>query len=138
MKLKRIILALILSTFLSIESRADVIVNSESKIQQLSSSDLYAIFSFDKKFYEGEKVVVILPPVDSVSFNSLALRLNRSNSSYVDMVRAKELAGVASPIYATSDSNVVIKVSLIPNSIGFYYDKMVVNTSIGVRIITIK
>jgi hypothetical protein len=116
---------------------SEVIANSVSSIETLTKQEAFAVFAFDVKFASGKRLKVILPPEDSISFKALAKRIDKTPSNYLDIVKSKEHGGVTSLIWATSESNVITKVSTTPYSIGFYHDKIAINTGLGIRVIPI-
>ncbi len=131
------ILAIILLV-LSLSANAEYITNDVTPLNTISVEQAFELFTFQSKFINAEKVTIVLPPYGSRSFKLLAFDLGKTTSSYFDIIQSKEHGGAAAPIWADSETAVLRKVSNIPYSIGFYHDKIAINTGTGVRIINVR
>jgi hypothetical protein len=97
------------------------------------------LFSFFSPYTSaGEKVVIILPPKDSLSFKVLAMRyLKTQPIDYYESIQSKIYSGKANPIFTDTDDYVLIKVAVTPFSIGFHHDQIILNTDYGIRVLNI-
>ena len=64
--------------------------------------------------------------------------LNLGPTEYYENVKAKMFAGAAQPVIAESENEVLIKISNIPYSIGYYHGNFKINTGFGIRTITVQ
>lgn len=136
--MRKALIGLLVCLFMSVSGvKAGIIANSTTDMNTLTKQEAFQIFNFELKFYSGQKLRIVLPPENSLSFSSLATQLGRGTQSYLDVVKSKEHGGVASPIWASSESNVITKVAVTPYSVGFFHDTIAINTGIGVRIISV-
>lgn len=122
-------------------SRADFVVNTSIISNEFTRDDLVQIFLFLRKyeFRQGVKLTVVLPPPTSYLFKSLASNeLGMSSSQYYASIVAKMSDGSATPIFASSESEVLIKVASTPYSIGYFYNYVKINDGYGVKSIVIK
>ena len=134
--IRALIIALVVS--IALPAQAELYANDTLSLQTITYAESYDIFSFQTKYIAGERIVVVLPPRESLSFKSLAITIGKTPTSYADVVESKQYGGNAFPVWALTESEVLRKVSIIPYSIGFYHDKIAINTGIGIRIIPIK
>jgi hypothetical protein len=56
----------------------------------------------------------------------------------LDSIRARVTEGSANPVWAETEAEILIKVSNIPYSIGYYYESVKINDGYGVKTISIK
>ena len=120
--------------------RSAVIVNTATMpIMSMTRAEVIDIFFFHKKYLDsGIRVVVVLPPQDSISFKRMAmLILNISPALYYETILAKSNGGHINPIFAYSEDFVPIKVANTPYSIGYYHDTITINTAIGISVVPI-
>ena len=119
---------------------SDFIANRRVNIDELTRNDILEIFLFQIKFWQNNtKIVVVLPPYESVSFKRLAQNeLKMTTVSYYETLKAKEYAGKATLLFAPNDAFVVIKVAQTPYSIGYYKDAITINNGIAVRVIRLR
>jgi hypothetical protein len=122
-------------------ANADLIVNESVIETQISREEAVKIFLFYQKFWNrnGARITVILPPPDSVLFKKLAIdELNLGPTDYYESVKAKMFAGAAQPIFAQSESEIIIKVANTPYSIGYYHGTFKFNSGYGIKTLTIQ
>jgi hypothetical protein len=107
----------------------------------MTREEIIQIFFFFKKYEarQGVKLTVVLPPPNSYLFRTLAtVELGVSSSQYLDSIRARVAEGSANPVWAETEAEILIKVSNIPYSIGYYYESVKINDGYGVKTISIK
>jgi len=122
-------------------AQPEMVVNDTVVETQLARDEVIKIFLFYRKFWEksGNKIVVVLPPANSMLFKKLANEeLHLGATSYYEKVKTAILDGSASPVFAESENEVLIKVSNIPFSIGYYHGYFKINTGFGIRTILIQ
>ncbi len=122
-------------------TNADFVVNRSINASELTREELIQIFFFFKKFEtrQGVRLTIVLPPPDSFLFKQLATgELGTTPSQYLASVRARVSDGSANPIFAETDAEILIKISNIPYSIGYYYDTVKINDGYGVKTLSIK
>ena len=114
-----------------------IVNNATVDLHTIAREDVVGIFMFQKRYWDsGNKVVVVLPPLGSISFNRLAvLELRVGAQFYNDMIQAKVQHGLAAPVFVTQESFIPIKVANTPYSIGYYHDTITINTGIGIRVL---
>jgi hypothetical protein len=122
----------------SLSTSAEFYSNEALNLSSITSIQAFELFTFQSKFISDNRVTIVLPPVGSKSFKSLAFNIGKSPNSYMDTVQSKEHGGAAFPVWADSELEVLRKVSSINNSIGYYHDKIAINTGFGIRIINIR
>jgi hypothetical protein len=120
-------------------SYADFIVHTSLSLKSLTVYEMVQLFSFFSPYTSaGEKVVIILPPKDSLSFKVLAMRyLKTQPIDYYESIQSKIYSGKANPIFTDTDDYVLIKVAVTPFSIGFHHDQIILNTDYGIRVLNI-
>lgn len=142
--MKRAFISYILLFFLSflpISTNADFVANRSINRFEMTREEIIQIFFFFKKFEarQGVKLTVVLPPPNSYLFRTLATNeLGVSSSQYLDSIRARVTEGSANPVWAETEAEILIKVSNIPYSIGYYYESVKINDGYGVKTISIK
>ena len=102
----------------------EMVVNESVAETQLTRDEAVKIFLFYRKFWDksGTRIVVVLPPPNSLLFKKLAIEeLNLGATNYYESVKSKMFAGAAQPVIAESENEVLIKVANIPYSIGYYH-----------------
>lgn len=116
------------------------IINRLVLSDSITQEELAQIFLFQVKLWPNNaKVTVILPPVDSIAFRTLAVEeLGMSSNSYYELLKAKEYSGRASLNFASSESFVVIKVAQTPYSIGYFSNSMAINAGLGIKILKVR
>ena len=141
--MKQALIAILL-VFLSLtptSTNADFVVNRSINASELTREELIQIFFFFKKFEtrQGVRLTIVLPPPGSYLFKQLATgELGTTPSQYLASVRARVSDGSANPIFAETDAEILIKISNIPYSIGYYYDTVKINDGYGVKTLSIK
>lgn len=120
--------------------KSGVLVNNTVSLEKMNKDQALEIFLFLRKFWYleagGGRIIVIVPPNGSISFNKLAtVELGMAPQRLYESITAKIHAGVANPLLVQEDSYVPIKVALTPFSIGYHYAAIHINTGIGIRII---
>lgn len=134
------IVCVLLMAFPTVGS-TEMVVNESVIETQISRDEAVKIFLFYRKFWDksGTRIVVVLPPPNSVLFRRLASEeLNLGPTEYYENVKAKMFAGAAQPVIAESENEVLIKISNIPYSIGYYHGNFKINTGFGIRTITVQ
>ncbi len=135
--LRNIILSCLL--MLPMTSNSEFIVNEKAPVIKMTEPDLFQIFLFYQKFWfsSGERIIVVLPPLDSALFKRLAFTLKLDSVSYKDNINNKIQQEGIRPVIADSEFGVLIKVANTPNSIGYYYDGVKYNDGYGINTIQI-
>ena len=118
-------------------SNSEFIANERAPVVKMTEPDLFQIFMFYQKFWPstGERIVVVLPPLDSALFKRLAYTLKLDSVSYRDSITSKIQRDGVRPVIADSEFEVLIKVSNTPNSIGYYHDGIKYNDGFGIQTI---
>ena len=142
-EMKQIFIAIFCLFLLGFSGRtsSEIIVNEYVVETQLTRDDVIRIFLFYRKFWEksGNKIVVVLPPPNSMLFKKLASEeLRIGPTSYYEKVKNAIADGSASPLFAESENEVLIKVSNTPYSIGYYHGYFKINTGFGLRTIPVQ
>ncbi len=124
---------------LPMTSNSEFIVNEKTPVMKMTEPDLFQIFLFYQKFWlnSGERIVVVLPPLDSALFKRLAYTLKLDSVSYRDSITNKMQREGIRPVIADSEFGVLIKVSNTPNSIGYYHDGIKYNDGYGIQTIQV-
>ncbi len=117
---------------------AEYYVNEDMDLNVITATQAYEIFTFQTKFLNYERITIVLPPYNTRSFRALANNLGKTSISYLDTISSKTHGGAIQPVWADTELGVLRKVSIINNSIGYYDDKIAINTGTHVRIIGIK
>jgi hypothetical protein len=134
--MKKLLMILLLA--FSVTASGEYYANSNIDLTYITQEQAYELFTFQSKFVNAEKITIVLPPYGTRSFKLLAFDLGKTSSSYYDIIQSKVHGGVVSPEWADSELSVLRRVSAIPYSIGFFYDKIAINTGASVRIISVR
>ena len=100
------------------QNSAEIIINDSVVETSLTKDEVIKIFLFYRKFWEksGARIVVVLPPPNSILFRKLALdELNTNSNDYYESIKSKMYAGAAQPVFTESEQEVLIKISNIFN-----------------------
>ena len=122
----------------SLSCNADFYGNETLDLLTITKVEAFELFTFQNKFVQDKRVTIILPPSNSISFKTLAADIGKTPTSYLDIVQSKVHGGAAYPIWGESELEVIRKVASINQSIGYYHDKIAINTGFGIRIINVR
>lgn len=95
--------------------------NATVTVTELSYASMRAIFLLEEHFWpNGQPIVLILPPRNSVSFNLLVTHfLGMTTVAYTEFVDEKLREKLYPIMYAETEAQTIVRVASVPNAIGF-------------------